>query len=416
MDDAELTLELRSVGLIDATLIGSGGSALVFRATDTRFRGRPVAAKVFLQDVGDVEMAAFAAIPDHPNIISALEARTTTESDRLVLVTPFMSGGTLQDRIDRRRLSGEEVLDVVADVASGLAAVHAAGITHRDVKPSNVFDGPSSQLGDFGAAIAADAAAGAPIVCTPAYASPELLAGRPPDAAADVYSLGLTGMTALLGSNPVDRPGDDPQQLMFRIMSGEADASTTRPPSGVDPGLWRLLVRMVGPVEERPTAAAVGAEIDRLRRRLSPRRRIAIAAIALVALGAVVFGVTVVLADDATAPPQVRFAEPVDGDGPDTAAPPAPAYILGGVLWPPAVDQDARIRIVFGAEIDPLLDAEHRWQLLADGQVLATAQGNDGIPLSTMGVEAGVYELTVRLTDGLDRSAEETIRIRIGPP
>ena len=98
------------------------------------------------------------------------------------------------------------------------------------------------------------------------------------------------------------------------------------------------------------------------------------------------------------------------------AAPPAPEEILGRVRWPTEVDQDARIRIVFGAEIDPLLDAEHRWQLLADGQVLATAQGNDGIPLSTMGVEAGVYELTVRLTDGLDRSAEETIRIRIGPP
>ena len=98
-------------------------------------------------------------------------------------------------------------MDVLAQAAAGLAAAHAAGLVHRDVKPANLLVGPDNQvkITDFGIAYAAGSA---PItrtgmlVGTPAYLAPERAAGGPATPASDLYSLGVVGYHCLTGQPP----------------------------------------------------------------------------------------------------------------------------------------------------------------------------------------------------------------------
>ncbi len=136
-------------------LLGIGGMAEVYRAVD-RELGRTVAVKVVLPHIaGQIEFrerfqreARLVAALEHPNIMPVYDVG---EHEGLpFLVMPFYDGGSLASRLDGKPLPGPLVVRWLRDLAQALDAAHAAGVLHRDVKPSNVL------IDGFGRALLAD--------------------------------------------------------------------------------------------------------------------------------------------------------------------------------------------------------------------------------------------------------------------
>jgi eukaryotic-like serine/threonine-protein kinase len=205
-------------------LIGSGGMGQVYRARDSRLR-RDVALKVLrAPDERAVarfktEARAVAAIT-HPNIMAVHDYGE--HEGTAYIVYELLEGETLRQRIVRGALPWRQAVEIAADIATGLAAAHAKGIVHGDVKPENVFitsDGRVT-LVDFGLArlaAASDTADHATepldgpggITGTLAYMAPEMLGGEAPSAASDIFALGcvlyemIAGRAAFLSDSPV---------------------------------------------------------------------------------------------------------------------------------------------------------------------------------------------------------------------
>jgi serine/threonine protein kinase len=127
------------------SLLGAGGMGEVYKAEDTRLK-RAVALKVLptalLQDPEAkrrlvVEAQAASAL-DHPNICTIHEIDETPDG-RVFLAMAHYEGETLKQRIERGALPVAEALDIIVQVARGVAAAHDAGIVHRDIKPANIF-------------------------------------------------------------------------------------------------------------------------------------------------------------------------------------------------------------------------------------------------------------------------------------
>src|SRR5689334_24028584 len=185
---------------IERTL-GEGGLSTVYLARDLR-HGRDVAVKVLKSEVGaavgpqrfnrELELAATLS---HPNILPIFDWGDA--NGMLFCVTPSVRGYTLRDMIESAgQLSIDEAIRIAGEIAAALDYAHRRGVLHRDVKPQNVIleDG-RLLVADFGignalATIEGGAAAKAAIgIGTPAYMSPEQVAGEPVDGSSDVYSL-----------------------------------------------------------------------------------------------------------------------------------------------------------------------------------------------------------------------------------
>jgi len=139
------------------------------------------------------------------------------------LVMEYVEGSTLAELVRQRGpLAPDEAAEVLGQVADALAAAHAAGIVHRDVKPSNILVTPDGQvkLSDFGIARAeADASLTQTGLVTgsPAYLSPEVASGQLATDASDVWSLGATLFHALAGHPPYE-VGDNVLGALYRIV------------------------------------------------------------------------------------------------------------------------------------------------------------------------------------------------------
>jgi hypothetical protein len=149
------------------------------------------------------------------------------QADPPWMVTAYIDGPSLQDDVDQRGpLPSEGVRALGAGLAEGLAAIHASGLVHRDLKPGNVIlaaDGP--RIIDFGIARAVDATTGlttpGTVLGTVAYASPEQIRGDPAGPASDVFSLG--GVLAFAATGRAPFGGDSAAAVMFRIVSQPPD-------------------------------------------------------------------------------------------------------------------------------------------------------------------------------------------------
>lgn len=210
-------------------LLGRGGMGAVYLARQSRPR-RTVAVKVILPGLIEEnireqflirfrrEADAIAAL-DHINIMPIYEY--SEEGDTAYLVMPYVTGGTLRDRLEQSHtLSLEEAIHIINQAAAGLDSAHAQGIIHRDLKPGNILFHADGRLllADFGLAkvlkdvensgLSLMTSAGT-IIGTPEYLSPEQGTGNLLDVRTDIYSLGivlyhmLTGRVPFTGTSPV---------------------------------------------------------------------------------------------------------------------------------------------------------------------------------------------------------------------
>lgn len=193
-------------------LVGSGGSAEVWRGTDTA-TGEPVALKRLWAADPEAsarlrrESAALSRL-DHPHILRLRD--TVRQGDEWVLVLDLAEGGSLQDLLAARgRLRPGEVVTVIAPIAGALAHAHAAGMVHGDVSPSNVLltGHGAPVLSDLGVARAVGEF-GAPSA-TAAYLDPAVAAGGLPSPAGDVFALAAIAFRALTGIPPWNAATDE---------------------------------------------------------------------------------------------------------------------------------------------------------------------------------------------------------------
>jgi serine/threonine-protein kinase len=260
--------------------IARGGMATVYAATDTRL-DRPVAVKVMhpalAEDPDFVERfhreARSAARIRSPYAVTVTDQGT--DDGVVFLVMELVHGRTLRSVLSEHgRIGPAEALDILAPVAEALAAAHAAGIVHRDVKPENVLLGDDGrvQVTDFGLARAIEpsrltAAAGV-LIGTMAYLAPEQVTAGEVDARADVYAAGVMLFEMLVGQPPFD--GDSPLAVAYKHVHEDVPA-----PSEVVPQLppemdWLVLRATDRDPDARPSdGRALLAEIASARRALA---------------------------------------------------------------------------------------------------------------------------------------------------
>ncbi|WP_327176070.1 serine/threonine protein kinase [Streptomyces sp. NBC_01335] len=185
---------------------------------------------------------------DHPHVVAVHDL--VVDGNDLALVMRLVRGTDLRTRLDReRRLAPEAAVAIVADVADGLAAAHAAGVVHRDVKPENILldmEGPlgpggahPALLTDFGVAKLIDTplrTRTTRIIGTPDYLAPEIVEGLPPRAAVDIYALATVLYELLAGFTPFG--GGHPGAVLRRHVT-----ETVVPLPGIPEELWQLLVQ-----------------------------------------------------------------------------------------------------------------------------------------------------------------------------
>ena len=226
--------------------LGAGGMAEVWEAFDEGLH-RSVAVKVVRDEIaGEAEFrgrfireARLAAQLEHPRILPIYDFGT--EAGVAYLVMPLLPGGSLKERIGGPMVPAEAV-EALSAIAAALDHAHARGVLHRDVKPSNVLVDASGSLllADFGlaknTAVSSELTATGMVVGTPAYMAPEQAIGRPVDARADQYALGvvafelLTGRTPFLSESPFAvldkhlREAPPPPSTFVPSLPPEADA------------------------------------------------------------------------------------------------------------------------------------------------------------------------------------------------
>ncbi|MBQ1092924.1 serine/threonine-protein kinase [Streptomyces sp. B93] len=185
---------------------------------------------------------------DHPNVVSVRDL--VVDGNDLALVMDLVRGTDLRTRLEReRRLAPEAAVAIVADVADGLAAAHAKGVVHRDVKPENILLDMQGPLGpggshralltDFGVAKLIDSpkrTRATKIIGTPDYLAPEIVEGLPPRASVDIYALATVLYELLAGFTPFG--GGHPGAVLRRHVT-----ETVVPLPGIPEELWQLLVQ-----------------------------------------------------------------------------------------------------------------------------------------------------------------------------
>ena len=198
--------------------LGSGGTGDVWRVLDHR-EGTHVAAKVMRQ-ADAASLMRFvreqAVRVHHPHVLTPLG--WAGEDDRVLFTMPIVRGGSAATLVgDHGPLPARWVATLLDQLLSALAAIHAAGLVHRDVKPANLLldatgrGMPHLRLADFGIAAAVDEPRlthGPHVLGTRGYTAPEAFEpGWDPDPRADLYGAGLTAYELLTAQRP--SPGDD---------------------------------------------------------------------------------------------------------------------------------------------------------------------------------------------------------------
>ena len=235
-------------------LLGRGGMGEVYRADDTKL-GQRVALK-FVRGTLSPELLErlYAEVRigrqiAHPNVCSLYDV---VEVDgHTFLAMEYVDGEDLASLLSRiGRLPVDKALELARDLSAGLAAVHEKGAVHRDLKPANVMvDGRGrARITDFGLAIGVEGAGAFASAGTPAFMSPEQLAGRESTARSDVYALGLVLYEMFTGRRFFDAATLDDLRSQHRQAKKPRLASAPQP---LPPAVERLILQCL---EEEPEA------------------------------------------------------------------------------------------------------------------------------------------------------------------
>jgi eukaryotic-like serine/threonine-protein kinase len=222
--------------------LGAGGMGEVYLAKDTTL-DRVVALKILPQEIASdqqrmqrfVQEAKSASSLNHPNILTIFEIGETDGAH--FIATEFIDGVTLRQHMAGRRLKISEALDIAAQIAAALAAAHAVGIIHRDVKPENIMlrqDGYAKLL-DFGLAKPTERQASlvdteaqtkmlvntspGMVMGTVSYMSPEQARGYQLDARTDIWSLGCVLYEMVAGRVPFS--GETTSDVIVAVLDRE---------------------------------------------------------------------------------------------------------------------------------------------------------------------------------------------------
>jgi uncharacterized RDD family membrane protein YckC len=262
-------------------VLGEGGMGRVYLAHDLSLN-RPVALKLLRRELADmptlmsrlVDEGRAQARLQHPNVVTIYYIGKFEGAPYFVM--EYVRGKTLAEMLEKDGpLRWGEALDYVVQTARALATAHARGMIHRDIKPSNILlgDVPTGALraevkvADFGLATSDDKAVGR-FVGTPYYASPEQIAGAPPDLRSDIYTLAITFYELLTGHVPFKADSLEAMAEMHR--------SASRPQIADEVAPWRLrqlILEMMDPdPAKRPQSyEALLARLESLR----PKPRVA---------------------------------------------------------------------------------------------------------------------------------------------
>jgi serine/threonine protein kinase len=239
--------------------IGRGEMGQVYRADDLTL-GQPVALKFLPRPFrGDeTSRASFhrevrlARQIAHPNICRVFDI---SEADGKTLITmEFVDGEDLEHLLRRiGRFAPDKALDVARQLCAGLMAAHAAGMLHRDLKPTNIMldDRGKVRITDFGLARMSQECGGELPAGTPAYLAPEQLAGKPDSVQSDLYSLGLSLYEVFTGKPALrsPAPADQPRRTGCPVISARVLA-------GLEPAVQRVILHcLASSPAERPVSA-----------------------------------------------------------------------------------------------------------------------------------------------------------------
>ncbi len=283
--------------------LGEGGMGVVYLANDERLDRKVAIKLVHPSHMTEVaaerllrEARALARL-SHPNVIPIHEVGNW--NDRIYLVMEYVDGWTLRDWVLRQRPSTNAILSAYAQATRGLQAAHSAGLIHRDFKPENALLGRDGRvrvadfgivgaIGGNGETLGVDADAhqdpiadrSVPqrltrvgrIMGTPAYMAPEQLAGHPPNARSDQYSLCVSLWESLFGRRPFEASERGPKPSSdWARPAVQNDTLTREPPQAapnisVPDGLVALLVRGLSydPDARFASLSAVLEELERL--------------------------------------------------------------------------------------------------------------------------------------------------------
>jgi eukaryotic-like serine/threonine-protein kinase len=270
-------------------LLATGGMGEVWRGLDLVL-GRPVAVKVLRRErIGDAAAlsrfraeARLSAGLTHPNIAALhdygeVEAAPGRRDERLAyLVMELVEGEALSTVLRReRRLTPRRTLEIMRQTAAGLAAAHAAGVVHRDVKPGNLMLGPGDTvtITDFGIAWTESSdplTRTGQVLGTAQYLSPEQASGAKAGPASDVYALGIVAYECLAGRRAYE--GESPLQIALKHINQTPEPLPADVPSEVRQLVERVLVK--DPAERYPDGAALLTAVEDVLagRALSPQR------------------------------------------------------------------------------------------------------------------------------------------------
>jgi eukaryotic-like serine/threonine-protein kinase len=296
-------------------LLGQGGFAAVFRAHDP-FLERDVAIKVLdpslavdaAREEQFLHEARTIAAAEHPHIVPLYAAEST--GGLLYLVMRLLPGQSLEDRIAEGKLPPAEAARIALECAHALAAAHAVGVVHRDIKPGNILldANGNATVTDFGIALVTSRPARELLgstTGTPLYMSPEQSLGEQVDGRSDVYALGVVLYEMLTGTCPFS--GRNATEVIAKHISAPIPKVSEREPQ-MPVALVRLVDRMLSKEPAgRPTAAELVKELtaastpeglltpSQVRRRHWKRRGIYLAIAAVSAVPVIVIAARIFL-------------------------------------------------------------------------------------------------------------------------
>jgi serine/threonine-protein kinase len=290
-------------------VIGHGGMSVVRRAVDRQLQ-RDVAVKLlrpaYAAHVDSrrrfEEEARAAARISHPSVVTVFDSGE--DGEQAFLVMECLPGRTLAEVLADGPLPAEQVRSIAGQLLGALAAAHAVGVVHRDVKPGNVLMTPDgkAKLADFGIAKTAetpDLTATGLVVGTAWYVAPERLAGAPASPASDLYSLGVVLYEAATGEKPSD---GGPSPAVDPALATAIDRALQPDPALRFHSADEMLAAITrdaatAPMPLEPTAVLTGSATT------EPRRGGWVAAAAIAALVLVVLAVAAFAIDRGGDPP-----------------------------------------------------------------------------------------------------------------